>query len=383
MASNSTSTAPTKGSGATGDDVVVTVDDIQRLGIANLDKLPEDYYDSGADQQQTLRENRLAYLRLRLRPKQLNNVATREKAVTLLKDQKLSMPIGIAPTAFQKMAHPEGEMATARAAQKANTLMILSTLSNTTLEDVAAAAPEGLRWFQLYVYKDRDITKDLVKRAEKSGYKALVVTVDTPLFGNRIADVKNNFTLPEGLTVANLEGVGGGLDPSSGSGLAAYGEKLFDPSLTWDDIKWLKSITNLKVIAKGVLTAEDARNAVKAGVSGILVSNHGARQLDGVTSTIEALPEIIRAVPRWIEVYLDGGIRHGTDAIKALALGAKAVFVGRPALWGLAYNGEDGVTQMLEILRKELDLGMALIGAPKIAELRPEMVARQETYAKL
>ncbi|EEC07769.1 glycolate oxidase, putative [Ixodes scapularis] len=309
MASNSTSSAPTKGSGATGDDVVVTVDDIRRLGIANLDPIPEDYYDSGADQEQTLRENRLAYLRLRLRPKQLNNVATREKAVTLLKDQKLSMPIGIAPTAFQKMAHPDGEMATARAAQKANTLMILSTLSNTTLEDVAAAAPGGLRWFQLYVYKDRDITKDLVKRAENSGYKALVVTVDTPLFGNRIADVKNNFTLPDGLTVANLKGVGGGLDPSSGSGLAAYGEKLLDPSLTWNDIKWLRSITNLKVIAKGVLTAEDARNAVNSGVSGILVSNHGARQLDGVTST-----------------------------------------------------GEDGVTQMLEILRKELDLGMALIG---------------------
>ncbi|KAM7296941.1 hydroxyacid oxidase 1, partial [Ixodes scapularis] len=162
--------------------------------------------------------------------------------------------------------------------------------------------------------------------------------------------------------VANLEGVGGGLDPSSGSGLAAYGEKLFDPSLTWNDIKWLRSITNLKVIAKGVLTAEDARNAVNSGVSGILVSNHGARQLDGVTSTIEALPEIIRAVRGRVEVYLDGGIRHGTDAIKALALGAKAVFVGRPALWGLAYNGEDGVTQMLEILRKELDLGMALIG---------------------
>lgn len=383
MASNSTSSAPTKGSGATGDDVVVTVDDIRRLGIANLDPIPEDYYDSGADQEQTLRENRLAYLRLRLRPKQLNNVATREKAVTLLKDQKLSMPIGIAPTAFQKMAHPDGEMATARAAQKANTLMILSTLSNTTMEDVAAAAPGGLRWFQLYVYKDRDITKDLVKRAENSGYKALVVTVDTPLFGNRIADVKNNFTLPDGLTVANLEGVGGGLDPSSGSGLAAYGEKLLDPSLTWNDIKWLRSITNLKVIAKGVLTAEDARNAVNSGVSGILVSNHGARQLDGVTSTIEALPEIIRAVRGRVEVYLDGGIRHGTDAIKALALGAKAVFVGRPALWGLAYNGEDGVTQMLEILRKELDLGMALIGAPKIAELRPEMVARQETYARL
>ncbi|KAM7296940.1 hydroxyacid oxidase 1 [Ixodes scapularis] len=383
MASNSTSSAPTKGSGATGDDVVVTVDDIRRLGIANLDPIPEDYYDSGADQEQTLRENRLAYLRLRLRPKQLNNVATREKAVTLLKDQKLSMPIGIAPTAFQKMAHPDGEMATARAAQKANTLMILSTLSNTTLEDVAAAAPGGLRWFQLYVYKDRNITKDLVKRAENSGYKALVVTVDTPLFGNRIADVKNNFTLPDGLTVANLEGVGGGLDPSSGSGLAAYGEKLLDPSLTWNDIKWLRSITNLKVIAKGVLTAEDARNAVNSGVSGILVSNHGARQLDGVTSTIEALPEIIRAVRGRVEVYLDGGIRHGTDAIKALALGAKAVFVGRPALWGLAYNGEDGVTQMLEILRKELDLGMALIGAPKIAELRPEMVARQETYARL
>uniref|UniRef100_A0A090XDH0 Putative glycolate oxidase n=1 Tax=Ixodes ricinus TaxID=34613 RepID=A0A090XDH0_IXORI len=264
MASNSTSTAPTKGSEATGDDIVVTVDDIQRLGIANLDKLPEDYYDSGADQQQTLRENRLAYLRLRLRPKQLNNVATRDKAATLLKDQKLSMPIGIAPTAFQKMAHPEGEMATARAAQKANTLMILSTLSNTTLEDVAAAAPEGLRWFQLYVYKDRDITKDLVQRAEKSGYKALVVTVDTPLFG------KQNRRRQEQLHIA------GGPDcgqpgrrwrrPGSlvqGQGWLPTAKTLFDPSLTWDDIKWLRSITNLKVIAKGVLTAEDARNAVK------------------------------------------------------------------------------------------------------------------------
>ncbi|CAN7938102.1 unnamed protein product [Ixodes hexagonus] len=364
MAVNVTTSAPNSGSTTAGndDDVVVTVDDIQRLGIANLDPLPEGYYDSGADQEQTLRENRAAFYRLRLRPRMLQGVAKRDKMVTLLRNDKLSMPIGISPTAFQKMAHPDGEKATARAAQKADTLMILSTLSNTTMEDVADAAPGGLRWFQLYVYKDRDITKNLVQRAEKAGYKALVVTVDTPLFGQRIIDVKDNFTLPEGLTVANLEGVAGGLDPSSGSGLAAYGEKLFDQSLTWDDVKWLKSITKLPVIAKGVLTAEDARDAISHGVSGILVSNHGGRQLDGVTSTIEALPEIIKAVRNRVEVYLDGGIRHGTDAVKALALGAKAVFVGRPALWGLAYNGEAGVTKVLEILRKELDLAMALIG---------------------
>ncbi|KAM7294339.1 hydroxyacid oxidase 1 [Ixodes scapularis] len=379
MAAKSTPDAPNSGSAAAGDAVVVTVDDIQRLGIAKLKPLPESYYDGGADEEQTLRENRLAFFRLRLRPRVLRNVETRDKTVTLLGSQKLSMPIGISPTGFQKFAHPEGEKATARAAHKAATVMILSTMSTTSIEDVAAAAPEGLRWFQLYMFKDRDTSKDLVQRAEKAGYQAVVLTVDTPLTGNRIFD-RNKLTPLGNLAVTIAEGVAGLLDLS---GHAYENTSLFDASLTWDDVKWLKSFTKLPVIVKGILTAEDAKEAVSNGVAAIFVSNHGGRQLDTVTSTIEALPEIIRAVEGQVEVYLDGGIRHGTDAIKALALGAKAVFVGRPVLWGLAYNGEEGVTQMLEILRKELDLGMALIGASSIDELKSEMVSRQEQYAKL
>lgn len=379
MAAKDTTGARSSGSTAAGDGVVVTVDDIERLGIAKLKPLPESYYDGGADEEQTLRENRLAFFRLRLRPRVLRDVETRDKTVTLLGSQKLSMPIGISPTGFQKFAHPEGEKATARAAHKAATVMILSTMSTTSIEDVAAAAPEGLRWFQLYMFKDRDASKDLVQRAEKAGYQAIVLTVDTPLTGNRIFD-RNKLTPLGNLAVSIVEGVAGLLDLS---GHAYENRSLFDASLTWDDVKWLKSFTKLPVIVKGILTAEDAIDAVSNGVAAILVSNHGGRQLDTVTSTIEALPEIIRAVEGRVEVYLDGGIRHGTDIIKALALGAKAVFVGRPALWGLAYNGEEGVTQMLEILRKELDLGMALIGASSIDELKSEMVSRQEQYAKL
>ncbi|KAG0420415.1 hypothetical protein HPB47_003518 [Ixodes persulcatus] len=358
MAAKDTTGARSSGSTAAGDGVVVTVDDIERLGIAKLKPLPESYYDGGADEEQTLRENRLAFFRLRLRPRVLRDVETRDKTVTLLGSQKLSMPIGISPTGFQKFAHPEGEKATARAAHKAATVMILSTMSTTSIEDVAAAAPEGLRWFQLYMFKDRDASKDLVQRAEKAGYQAIVLTVDTPLTGNRIFD-RNKLTPLGNLAVSIVEGVAGLLDLS---GNAYENISLFDASLTWDDVKWLKSFTKLPVIVKGILTAEDAIDAVSNGVAAIFVSNHGGRQLDTVTSTIEALPEIIRAVEGRVEVYLDGGIRHGTDVIKALALGAKAVFVGRPALWGLAYNGEEGVTQMLKILRKELDLGMALIG---------------------
>ncbi|CAN8030326.1 unnamed protein product, partial [Ixodes persulcatus] len=220
------------------------------------------------------------------------------------------------------------------AAHKAATVMILSTMSTTSIEDVVAAAPEGLRWFQLYMFKDRDASKDLVQRAEKAGYQAIVLTVDTPLTGNRIFD-RNKLTPLGNLAVSIVEGVAGLLDLS---GNAYENTSLFDASLTWDDVKWLKSFTKLPVIIKGILTAEDAIDAVSNGVAAIFVSNHGGRQLDTVTSTIEALPEIIRAVEGRVEVYLDGGIRHGTDVIKALALGAKAVFVGRPALWGLAYN---------------------------------------------
>ncbi|CAN7940183.1 unnamed protein product, partial [Ixodes hexagonus] len=312
-------------------DVVVTLNDIERLARSNFDHVASSYYNGGADQEQTLRENQAAFLRLRLRPRVLRNVALRNMEVTLLGDQKLSMPVGISPTAFQKLAHPDGEVATASAAHRAGTLMMLSSFSTRSIEDVKEAVPEGLLWFQLFIVNDRDVTETLVRRAEKAGYRGLVLTVDLPIPGNVIAIRKFDFKPPRGAKWVDYEGTSVNLS-------GVYKPGILDASVTWEDVKWIKSITKLHVIIKGISTAEDAEKAVRHGVSGIVVSNHGGRQLDGVPATIEVLPEIASAVRGRIEVYLDGGIRRGTDVIKALALGAKAVFVGRPAIWGLAYN---------------------------------------------
>lgn len=349
------------------DNKVVTLADVERLGVSRMSVNARDYYQSGADQQQTLRENICGFRRLRLLPKMLRDVSRRDLTVSLLNGQEwLSMPIGISPTAMQKMAHPDGEKATARAARDAGTLMIVSTIATTSLEGVSDAAPDCVRWFQLYVYKDRDVTVRLVKRAEKAGYTALVLTVDTPYFGQRIADVKNKFALPPGLIMANFPDAASQIVSSDGggSGLTKYADSLFDPSLTWRDLDWLRTITHLPVIVKGVLRADDAVKAVEHGAAAVLVSNHGARQLDGEPSTIECLPDVVRAVGDRCEVYLDGGVRCGTDVAKALCLGAKAVFVGRPALWGLAYKGKEGVDKVLEILRSELDRAMGLLETP-------------------
>jgi (S)-2-hydroxy-acid oxidase len=246
--------------------------------------------------------------------------------------------------------------------------MTLSSWSTIALEDVASAAPRGLRWFQLYVYKDRAITLELVQRAERAGYKALAVTVDTPMLGRREADVRNRFALPSHLTMGNFKAKGGEHSSgtkssgSTGSGLASYVSSLIDQSLTWDDIAWLRKNTHLKIVVKGIMTAEDAILAVQHRVDGVWVSNHGARQLDTVPATIEVLPEIVQAVGGQVEIYLDGGILRGTDVFKALALGARAVFLGRPVLWGLAHSGEDGVTNVLKLINDEFILAMKLSG---------------------
>ncbi|KAM7288186.1 hydroxyacid oxidase 1-like [Ixodes scapularis] len=310
---------------------------------------------------------------LRLRPRVLRNVAERRIEVTLLGDQKLSMPVGISPTAFQKMAHPEGEIAVAKAAQAAGTVMTLSSFSNDCLEDVQRGAPEGLRWFQLYVFRDREFTRNLVERAERSGYRALVLTVDMPVEGQKNFDKMSDFRIPEHLRYGNFLGTSRHEDafPS-----AAVCDDICDASLTWADVIWLRGITKLPVVAKGICTAEDAEEAIHSGVSAILVSNHGARHLDGLPSTIEVLPDIVRAVRGRVEVYLDGGVRRGTDVVKALALGAKAVFIGRPALWGLAYNGKAGVRQTLEILREELDRALALM-AEELGNRNPTQLLRR------
>ena len=256
--------------------------------------------------------------------------------------------------------------------------MTLSTLSTTPLEEVAAAAPNGFRWFQLYVYKDRTITLDLIKRAEKAGYKALAITVDTPVLGRREADIKNKFALPGHLTMGNFTGgafsSGTKQSGSTGSGLASYVAALIDQTLTWDDIAWVRSNTTMKIVVKGVLTPEEALASVTFGVAGIWVSNHGARQLDTTPATIEVLPEIVKAVAGKVEVYIDGGIVRGTDVLKAVALGARAVFVGRPVVWGLAYSGEEGVFNVVKMLNDEFVMAMKLAGCVCISDVKPSLV---------
>lgn len=337
------------------------------------------YYASGSNDMITLRENRTAFSRLRLMPRILVDVEKINTQTTILGD-RVSMPICLAPTAMQRMAHDDGEMATARASAKHGTLMTLSSWSTIALEEVYEAAPKGLKWFQLYVYKDRAVTLDLIKRAERAGYKALAITVDTPILGRREADLKNRFALPVHLTMGNFAKKGAahaqGTKSSGkeGSGLASYVASLIDKKLTWQDIAWVRKQTTMKIVVKGVLTADDALAAVRNGVDGIWVSNHGARQLDTTPATIEVLPEIVRAVAGRCEVYLDGGVSRGTDVLKALALGARAVFVGRPVLWGLAHSGEDGVFRAIQLLKDEFELAMRLSGSVTLADLKPSLV---------
>eukprot|EP00054_Salpingoeca_dolichothecata_P038211 m.13199 g.13199 ORF g.13199 m.13199 type:complete len:371 (-) comp8330_c0_seq1:78-1190(-) len=367
--------------------VPLTVDEFHDYAKEHLPKQAYDYYASGANDEISLQENRTAFARYRLRPRILRNVSVLNTETTIL-GQKIATPICIAPTAMQRMAHPDGETATARAAQAAQTAMILSSWSTSSIEEVARSNGDGLRWFQLYVYHDRKVVLDLVHRAEASGYKALVVTVDTPILGQRNKDVKNRFKLPSHLTLANFSERGDekatGVQSNEDSGLAAYVASLIDQTLNWEDIAWLKKKSKLPLVLKGILTAEDARLAVQHGASAVIVSNHGARQLDTCPATLEALPEVVKAVNGRAEVYLDGGIRMGTDVLKALALGARAVFIGRPVLWGLSYDGQAGVTEVLRVLQAEFRLAMALSGMRNLKEITSNLVAPVASfYSKL
>lgn len=335
-----------------------------------------DYIAGGADAEVSLRRNREAYDHWALRPRVLVDVSRRDTSTTVL-GQRISMPILVAPTAFHGLVHPDGETATARGTAAAGTLMVASAIATKTLEDVAAsvAAP---RWFQLYVYKDRKVTADLVRRAEKAGYRAICLTVDTPLLGRREKDERNAFTLPPGLGIANVRpaGLDGMPESERGSAFAKYVVALLDAAVTWKDIAWLRSITRLPVVLKGILTAEDAALAVEHHVDGIVVSNHGGRQLDSTLGTLDALPGVVGAVQGKLEVYMDGGIRRGTDVLKAIALGAKAVLLGRSVLWGLALGGADGVRAVLEHLRNEFELAMALSGRSAVSQIDSTLVER-------
>ncbi len=341
------------------------------------ERLPHDaweYYIGGSDDELTLRANRDAFARIRLRPRVLVDVSHISLETTVL-GTRVRTPLLVAPTAYHGFAHVECECETARGVGAAGTLMTVSTMANRPLEEVAAAAT-GPLWFQLYVYRDRSVSEQLVRRAEAAGYRALMLTVDTPRLSRREREIRMGFGLPPHLHTANFEGAAReqpGQTPGA-SGLAVYATALLDSSLTWEALDWLRSVTSLPIVVKGVVTAEDAALAVEHGAQGIIVSNHGGRQLDGAVATIEALPEVVAAVNGRIEVYLDGGIRRGTDALKALALGARAVLVGRPVLWGLAANGQQGVTRVLDLLGAELELAMALAGAPSLAALTPALV---------
>jgi 4-hydroxymandelate oxidase len=349
-----------------------------RLGVGDFEeaareRLPGmvfDYYAGGAGDEWTLRENRRAFDRWVVRPRVLVDVSKVDPSTTVL-GEPIPFPIVLAPTAFQRLAHPEGELATARAANSLDALMILSTISTTSLEEVAATGAH--LWFQLYVHKDRDLTADLVERAHENGYGAVVLTVDTPFLGRRLRDERNRFTMPPGMGLANLAGIA--LPEAAGSSLFHYFASQLDPAVTWEDVAWLRSLSPMPLLLKGVVTAEDARLAEDAGVNGLIVSNHGGRQLDGAPATLDVLPEVMEAVGGRIEVLMDGGVRRGSDALKALALGARAVLIGRPYLWGLAVGGEAGVREVLELLRDELSLAMALAGRPTVADVNRSAVA--------
>jgi 4-hydroxymandelate oxidase len=267
------------------------------------------------------------------------------------------------------MAHPDGERATARAAARCGALMTLSSITSVALDEVAAAAPGAPRWFQLYHFSDRGLTRALVERAAAAGYRALVLTVDTPLLGRRERDLRVPFAMPDGVSAVHFSGV----EPNP-SGATPIAQLICQPAISWRDLEWIRSLSALPLVLKGVVRADDACRAVDAGASGLWVSNHGGRQLDTAIPTAEALPDVVDAVAGRIPIVVDGGVRRGTDVLKALALGAAAVAIGRPQLWALAEGGEAGVTAMLEMLREELSLAMALAGCRNLAEIDRSLV---------
>lgn len=349
------------------------VADLRERARAVIDPVAFDYFASGADDEVTLAENEAAWQQLRLLPKVLRDVSMVDPSVTVL-GERIAAPVIVAPTAYHRLAHHEGEAATARGTAEAGTIMCVSTLATVSLEDVAAAAPGGPRWFQLYIRRDRAFTEHLVGRAAAAGYSALVLTVDLPVAGRRWRDEQNNFTLPEGLIMANFDAPA---PTVAGSGIAAYAAAEFDRSMTFDDVTWLRDVSGLPVIVKGVLRTDDAVAAVDAGAAAVIVSNHGARQLDTTVATAHALPPIIQGVDGRAEVYVDGGIRRGTDVLKAIALGARAVLIGRPVVWALATGGADGVRDLLRELTDEFVRALILSGTPTLGDITADLLTRR------
>lgn len=361
-------------------DELINLDDFERAALPRLAAGPRGYYAGGAEDEQTLAANRRAWSQWLVHYRVLRDVAERSLRTRLL-GETLEWPVLLAPTAYHRMAHDDGELATARAAAATGTTMVLSTLSNCPMEDVSRAATAGL-WFQLYVYRDRSITLELVRRAEAAGCGAIALTVDAPIAGRRERDLRNAFSYPSDLPMSNLAAAGNEYSqPRTGDGgFMGYLNRMFDPSLSWRDLEWLAARSRLPVLVKGVVRPDDAREALRRGARGVIVSNHGGRQLDGSPATADVLPAVAAAVggegDGSAAVLVDGGIRRGVDVLRALALGAHAVLIGRPVLWGLTVGGEHGVRRVLELLRHEFSVAMALAGCASVAEISADLLSR-------
>ena len=352
---------------------LVDLADYERLAPQHMSRMAWEYISAGAADELTLRWNNEAYARLRLRPRVLVDISKLDTRMTLL-GREHRVPLLLAPTAYHKLAHAEGEIATVRGAASADVTLVVSTSATTSLEDVAAAAKTPL-WFQLYVNPSRDYSRELIRRAEAARYEALVITVDQQVLGTRSREARSRFTLPPGMERANLKGLEiatGGQRPNE----TTIYSRLLDPSLTWKEIVALRDTTRMPMVLKGIMTGDDAARAVDAGAAAVIVSNHGGRVLDTVPATIEALPEVVASVNGRVPVLVDGGIRRGTDMLKALALGATAVLIGRPYLHGLAVGGADGVAKVVNLLRREFEMAMALTGRTSIKAIDGSVIWR-------
>lgn len=369
----------------------LNIRELEKLATERLDKKTRDYYNEGADTGLTVQENMTAYQNYRLRPRVLRNVAKVDSSVPILGTTN-SVPFGVAPAAMQCLAHPDGEAATARACREKNVIMGLSTFSTTSLEEVGAACGDVPNVLQLYLFEEREQSARIIRRAREAGYKAVALTVDTPFLGRRNLEIRNQFKLPPHLRCANFDhqeeapksspASSDGDQPISPTKPATFHSHAAcpNPALVWEEcITWLKKeAAPMQVWIKGLVTPEDAVLAVEHGADGIIVSNHGGRQLDGAMAALDALPAVVEAVGGRIPVHIDGGIRHGTDIFKALALGADFCWVGRPVLWGLAYNGQAGVELCLNLLMDEFRLCMALMGVTKVSEIGPDHLCKVE-----
>ena len=352
----------------------LSLSELEREAVAVLQRDHYDYFAGGAERETTLRANEVALAKLGLIPRVLSGTKTASLECSLL-GSAASMPVLVAPTAFHRLAHPDGECASARAAAAARAIFIVSMAATTSVEDIAAAArtadaPAPVLWFQLYIQSDLEFTKSIVRRAEAAGCRALVVSVDSPTFGRRERDLRSGFSdLPVHLHCENMR------EPLASGGYGAPRAIEFFAALSWEHIAWLRSVTKLPIVLKGIAHPKDAALAVQHGVDAIFVSNHGGRQLDDMLPAITLLPAIVAAVDKRVPVFVDGGFRRGTDVLKAIALGAQAVALGRPILWGLAAGGENGVRHALELMREELRRALLLMGCASLDELARDQIA--------